>query len=242
VQVAISACFLIWVLTCFPRHLHSLPDSVRFPPGRVGASDIVSVENKNDICTQADKFRRALLISGTLRVFVQSSVIPIVALLMHDARWTGQFRQSIAVATFCLLQLPFQALASRICCVCSKRTTARYDMNFNRFLLGSTVMVLSAIAVGSLVSKDVDHRQLLVWRLMELAALVITLAVAAPFNASRLYQVRDAERAIVTLEWMKAYIGRLLGPFVAVMIYTHVGYNSLLACLCGATLVVDLTA
>jgi hypothetical protein len=95
------------------------------------------------------------------------------------------------------------------------------------------------VALSMIASTEVHH----LWRrLAELLGLLVTLAIASPFNASRLYQLEDAERAIVILEWMKAYVGRLFGPFIAVVMYTQVGYGPLLAVLCSATIVVTFTA
>jgi len=77
---------------------------------------------------------------------------------------------------------------------------------------------------------------------LELAALMVALAIIAPFNASRLYGLRDAERASVILEWMKAYIGRLLSPLFAIVVYNLVGYRALLSVLCALTALATVTA
>jgi hypothetical protein len=76
---------------------------------------------------------------------------------------------------------------------------------------------------------------------LELAALMVALSIAAPFNASRLYGLRDAERATVHMEWMKAYM-RLLSPLFAIVVYNYLGYRALLSALCALTVVATLTA
>lgn len=243
----ICAAFLVCVLLCFPRHLHMLPDRVRFAGYPSEAPVVDKSEMLDDGRGEAAKFRVALLASGTLRVFVQSAIIPVVALLMHDANLTGYFRQSIAVAMIFLLQLPFEALASRMCCMCDKRFPSKHGLaNFasNRVLLGSSILALLFVnvAMGRMAFHEDEKINILCRRFAEIVGLLVALAIASPFNASRLYQLEDAERAIVILEWMKAYIGRLIGPFIAVVVYTQVGYGPLLAILCSATIVVTLTA
>ncbi|CAK9046351.1 unnamed protein product [Durusdinium trenchii] len=56
------------------------------------------------------------------------------------------------------------------------------------------------------------------------------------------YQQKDAEHSIVVLEWLKAYVGRLLGPFCAVLLYSLLGYGPVLGVLAAATAMVTLTA
>jgi len=240
VLLCVSLAFMVWVFAAFPRHLHFLPDAVRFAPG-IGNLTL-QTEPIDRGRMEAAKFRKELLISGTARVFVQSAIMPVVGLLMHDAHLTGQFRQSAVVAILYLLQLPFQALASRLCCACSTRPSSRSGIDFQRVFGGGAIALLTAIAGSLHFTTFHGVLPVLLGRLLQLAALVATLAVAAPVNASRLYQLEDAERAIVILEWMKAYIGRLLGPFVAVVIYSFFGYGSVLMLLCCATCVVAITA
>jgi hypothetical protein len=62
----------------------------------------------------------------------------------------------------------------------------------------------------------------------ELVGLMIVLAIGAPFNDSRLNELRDAEQSMVWLEWMKAYFGRLLGPLFAIIVYNWAGHQLLL--------------
>merc|ERR1719498_1940079 len=118
---------------------------------------------------------------------------------------------------------------------------ARSSVNFNRLVIGSFVTTIAAITVASAFSSG-DEASRNMWRhLFELGGLVVTLAVATPFNASRLYQLPDAEGAIVLLEWMKAYIGRIIGPLTAVVVYTHLGYGALLGLLSLMTAIVTVT-
>merc|ERR1712232_123900 len=107
------------------------------------------------------------------------------------------------------------------------------NLSHNKMLLGFGILVLFLVnaATSMIATTDDKNFHILCRRLAELVGLMVVLGVASPFNAYRLYQLEDAEQAIVILEWMKAYIGRLLGPFVAVVIYTQVGYGPLLSLL-----------
>jgi MFS family permease len=258
VQVLICSCFVVWVLLMFPRHLHTLPDRVRFashsdkPASASASTDKPTAGNELDKLSieldaarhEAAKFKIPLLVSGTARVFVQSAMIPAVALIMYDAQLTGHFRQCIAVALLFLLQLPFEALVSRMCCLRHATPPSKHGMMQSRVVLGGsmTMLLIVNVAMCFISASDDQNENLARRRLFELVALAVTLAVASPFNASRLYQLQDAEHTIVVLEWMKAYIGRLLGPLLAVLIYTQVGYGPLLTILCLATIVVTFTA
>jgi len=237
VLALISLAYLLWVAAAFPRRMPFLSDRVRFP-----AKLINGVPRSTS--KEAGNYRISVLVSGTLRVFVQSAILPTVALSMRDAHWTGNFRQTFAVAAICLLPMPFEAVASRICCACSLRVRGTDGIESSKLafgVIGIAALVAVSVSLRSVVRKDAETSALLM-RIWELATLMIVLAMAAPFNASRLYQLKDAEKAVVVLEWMKAYVGRLLGPLFAVLAYDCVGYGALLAVLCTATGVVSLTA
>jgi len=230
----ISLAYLVWVLVAFPRRPHFLSDRVRFPSRRPNTSDGRSASKEETTC------RIGVFVSGTMRVFVQSAILPVAALSMRDAHWTGNFRQTFAVAAICLLPMPFEALASRICCGCSIRQRGVDGIDSSKIasgLVGAVSLAIVSIFPRDVSGEDGDTLALLM-RICELAILMIALAMAAPFNAARLYQLKDAERAVVLLEWMKAYIGRLLGPLCAVLLYTWVGYSTLFT----ATGIVTLTA
>ncbi|CAE7850658.1 unnamed protein product, partial [Symbiodinium sp. KB8] len=68
------------------------------------------------------KFRLTIWLSGTMRIFVQSAIVPVVALSMRDAQWTGNYRQTLAVAAMFLMPLPFEVFASSVSCTCNFRT------------------------------------------------------------------------------------------------------------------------
>jgi MFS family permease len=234
--------YLVWVLLAFPSRPHFLPDRVRF--GDQAASK-PSTRPKISAALTGGGNGRLSIISGTTRVFVQSAIMPVVALSMRDAHWTGSFRQTIAVAAVCLLPMPFEAFASRICCTCQTRSSDRRSgSELSKMASGAVGLV--GLAIASAKPRDLkgeDGELMTLWtRLCELAILMIALAMAAPFNASRLSQLRDAERSMVMLEWMKAYVGRIGGPLFAVLVYSWAGYGPLLAGLVIATAVVTLTA
>jgi len=239
VLAVMSLAYVLWVLLAFPKRLPILSDRVRFPR----KSDGQPFRSPSKEADKSHRDRLIVWVSGTARVFVQSAILPTVALSMRDARWTGNFRQTFAVAALCLLPMPFEAVASRLCCTCSVRARSQ-EGDFSKMASGAIGVVALAItsaAPRSLLGDDGDVAAL-IQRVCELAILMIALAMAAPFNATRLYQLKDAERAIVMLEWMKAYIGRLLGPLFAILTYDMVGYGAVLTVLCSATALVTLTA
>merc|ERR1712151_383667 len=60
------------------------------------------------------KSRVMLLVSGTLRVFVQSAALMAIAVYMQDVGDVDDFRQSRAVATLCLIPVLFEGFASGV--------------------------------------------------------------------------------------------------------------------------------
>merc|ERR1711874_441830 len=101
----------IWILLVFPRRLHRLPERVRFLDNLGGNGD-EGVQNSE---AKLQGWRQRLWISGTMRVFVQSAAMMTLGMWMRDARLTGSFRQTKAIAALCLLPVPFEALASGMC-------------------------------------------------------------------------------------------------------------------------------
>jgi MFS family permease len=240
VLALVSLAYLVWVLMAFPVRPHFLPFRVRF-----GDQDQATSRSRSPPTISVSNGSRLCILSGTTRVFVQSAILPVVALSMRDAHWTGNFRQTIAVAAICLLPMPFEAFASRMCCTCSTRSSVkRSGTDVSKMVSGTIGLV--AMLIASAKPRDrlgEDGDLMTLWtRLCELAILMIALAIAAPFNASHLGQLRDAERSMVMLEWMKAYMGRMGGPLFAVLVYSWVGYGPLIAVLVVATAVVTLTA
>jgi len=240
VLALLSILYLTLALLVFPKRLPFLPDSVRFASKSDTDRNTSTLRQK-----EGDAYRFTVLLSGTARVFVQSAILPIVALSMRDARWTGNFRQTFAVAAICLLPMPFEAFVARICCSCSMRSRITGDSKDSSKMfsgaIGAIALLIASVKPRNTTGEDGDVTTLL-YRICGLAALMIALAMAQPANASRLYQLQDAERALVMLEWMKAYVGRLFGPLFAVLAYHCVGYVPVLAILCLATAIVTLTA
>jgi len=238
VFMSIILCLSAWVLLCFPRHIHFLPYSVRHPTYRE--------KNYHRLRLEANKrqVRFTILLSGTARIFVQSAIIPVVAMSMRDARWTGNYCQTAAVAAIFLLPLPFEVLVAQLCCACGLRAKHKDNMNSGKWISG--IAGAASLLLAGLIPRDIageDGEWLaLSSRICELGILMIALGMAAPINSNRLYQQADPERFIVSLEWLKAYVGRLFGPFIAVILYCYLGYGSLLAVLAIATAVVTLTA
>merc|ERR1712151_308316 len=83
-----------------------------------GQSDIESnteVAPVGHSASESDfKSRAMLLVSGSLRVFVQSAALMAIAVYMHDVGYRGYFRQSCAVAILCLIPVPFEGFASGV--------------------------------------------------------------------------------------------------------------------------------
>jgi len=241
----ISLAYLMWVFVAFPQRLPVLPDRVRFPSKAADSPlDVTkSARSVSKVLLHADRSLLIAWVSGTTRVFVQSAVLPAVALSMREAHWTGNFRQTYVCAALCLLPMPFEAFVSSLCCTCSVRAkgdgTSKSKMAYG--LIGVVALVIASLTPRNVTGEDGEFLTLLA-RICELAILMVALGMAAPFNASQFYRHKDAERSIVLLEWMKAYIGRLLGPFFAVATYTLVGYFPLLVVLSLATLLVGVTA
>lgn len=230
----------VWVILRFPRRLICLPDRVRFVEGK-------REKNRRHTLTEDDArhFQYITWLSGTTRIFVQSAVLPVIALSMRDAKWTGNYRQTCAVAAICLVPLPFEVFASHLSCSCAVRSSAASDDHTLSKLvsgaIGAVTLLIAGLQPRSGPTEDGEFVTLIT-RLCELGILMIALALAAPFNASRLYKQKGAERSIVILEWLKAYVGRLLGPFFAVLLYSYAGYGTVLALLSMATALVTLTA
>jgi len=241
VLAMLSLGFLVWVLVAFPRRVHRLPDRVRFPPpdlrkpsegGPGGGTHMESL----------DHCRKRLLLSGTTRVFVQSGAMLAVALCMRDAGFTGNFRQTKVVAALCLLQVPFEALASGICCD-RKWTSPWKRQRRRRLAFGSLATILLMLFCTRALLLSTEHRVTkAALTACEMGVLLVALAIATPDSVSRLNGLPDAERSMVLVEWLKAYIGRLIGFVFALVVLSYVGYVPLLAALSVATALVVFTA
>jgi len=244
VLMLMTLAYLFCILGLFPRRLPQLTQKVRFPnkQGRVGSTRAQSKTPAREECSRQQRMR--FYFSGSARVFVQSAILPCVALTMRDAHLTGNFRQTIAVAAICLVAMPFEAFASRICCSCSSRARPEDVTSSSRLLLGIigafALLATSAAPLG-LLGDTGDISQFFP-RICELAALMIVLAMVAPLGTTRLNQLNDAEQVTVILEWMKAYGGRLLGPIFTVLVYNWLGYGVVLTILCCTTIGVAMTA
>jgi len=253
VLAAVSFAYIVGIAWKFPASLPTLSDSVRFrnhvtsaeapvPRSRIGTGRKSSRQSS----PVADTYRTSVWVSGTTRVFVQSAIMLAVALSMRDAGWTGSYRQTYAVSALCLLPMPFEVLAAKAICSCSGvARLARDGTSFSKLASGAfgfVALLAATLQPRSIMREENGEVLTLLTRVAELVVLMIALGMAAPFNASRLYQLQDAEYATAMLEWMKAYIGRLFGPIFAIFVYSWMGYGTLLAVLCGGTAVVALTA
>ena len=239
VSLCVELAVMLWVGSVFPSRLVGLPEGVRF-------IDWTTKSRRRAKLAESDRnFRLKVWLSGTMRIFAQSAMVPVVALSMRDAKWTGNYRQTLAVASMFLIPLPFEAVAGSAYCSCGHRQAQDGTMVSKIFsgAIGGAALLVAGLQPKNIAADDGDGELFtLLTRIFELGILMVALGMAAPFNAAKLYQQKDAEHSIVVLEWLKAYIGRLLGPFCAVLLYSFLGYGPVLAVLALATALVTLTA
>ena len=115
VSLCIEVVVMLWVGSVFPSRLVGLPEGVRY-------TDWTAKGRRRAKLAESDrKFRFTVWVSGTTRIFVQSAMVPVVALSMRDANWTGNYRQTLAVASMFLMPLPFEAIAGSVSCSCGPR-------------------------------------------------------------------------------------------------------------------------
>jgi hypothetical protein len=244
--VALSVSLLLAIALLFPRRLHRLPSCVRFPEEeRLGAlragSDsphsIDSIKWNNGV---GYKDKVMLLTSGTARVLVQSAAVMLLALWMRDDGLSGHFMQTKGTAVLVMLPLPFQMIASH-----SAGSDSQWHWS-RKAAIATLVALVCFICVTNLTSPWAEDSAGSAFRLVPIAletlALLVVLAIAAPVRVSQFYRLRDAEQSMVTLEWLKAYVGRLLGPAIGIALQLFVGHQTLLLFLCGVTGFVALTA
>jgi len=185
--------------------------------------------------------RMKLILSGTLRVFVQSAACMTIAMCMYNAGEVHLFRQSCAVALLCLIPVPFEAIASGLWLKTSAPGLQAHSSKLSFALLVTMALMCMWTTMENWLggAKDEMSTSLI---MVELLLLKISLALVAPRNVSELYQHKHAERSLVTLEWAKAYVGRLAGPLVALLVQNFLGVGPLLAMLLTCTSVVAVTA
>lgn len=208
VALCIEVVVMLWVGSVFPSRLVGLPEGVRY-------TDWTAKGRRRAKLAESDrKFRFTVWFSGTTRIFVQSAMVPVVALSMRDANWTGNYRQSLAVASMFLMPLPFEVIAGSVSCSCGP--AAQDGTTVSKIIsgaIGGAALLVAGLQPQNIANGGDGKLLTLLSRIFELGILMIALGMAAPFNAAKLYQQKDAEHSIVVLEWLKAYIGRLLGPF-----------------------------
>jgi len=255
----VAAFLLAWTWLAFPASLYRLSHRVRFPEvphalenvksataagdGSLTATDPENMGEVMDWTKSESDFssRAMLLISGTLRVFVQSAALMAVAINMRDHGDIGLFRQSRAVAMLCLIPVPFEGFASGVWFKTSFPGVKEYGRKLS-FLFMVLLLVVCISTASGLFYTDTNKERATAIFLTELILLQISLAFVAPLNVSKLYQHKHVERSLVTLEWIKAYAGRLLGPMVALLVHNLFGFGPLIAVLFTGTFVVALTA
>jgi len=185
--------------------------------------------------------RLRLILSGTLRVFVQSAACMTIVMCMRNAGEVHLFRQSCAVALLCLIPVPFEAIASGLWLKTSVPALQAHSGKFSfALLVAMALMCMWTTMQYWLGGAQSETSTTLI--MIELLLLEISLALVAPLNVSKLYQHKRAERSLVTLEWVKAYVGRLAGPFVALLVLNFLGLGPLLALLFSCATVVAITA
>jgi hypothetical protein len=222
VLTLMSLMYLLWTLFAFPGCLHPLPQSVRFPNRRK-----LSNGGKNWRRLDESKMRSALIIAGTLRIFVQSAILLAVALIMRDVGVTGGFRQTFVVATLVLLPVPFEACAAR---------SASPKANSNAVVIHAIGVVLVTVCVLPKTFAATSTKAS--FYVLELAVLILVNATVAPLHVARIGHMSLPEQTMVYLEWSKSYVGRLGGPVFALVVYNWLGSGALVILLCAATVYV----
>jgi hypothetical protein len=216
VLAILSALFILWVTLAFPVSIPCLSSRVRFRLGTKPAQD------------GANEMICGILFAGTMRVFVQTAMLASVVLAMREAALHGD-EQTLVISALCFLATPFQALMTCI------QNQGRWP--FAKITLwwkpASGALLATAVLLTWLQEHAVADIFRLQLRLATLGALAAALGAAAPFQATLVSHVTDAERHTVILEWLKAYVGRLLGPLVAVLLYDSLGFSSILVMLCS---------
>jgi len=262
-----GAALLVWIWVAFPASLFRLSHQVRFPeplpaPASIQlpstpASSEVSLEQGltgepleetsgsepiGRSRTESDlRSRMKLILSGTLRVFVQSAALMTIAMHMHTAGEVHMFRQSCAVALLCLIPVPFEAITSGVWLKTLLPGLQGHGGKISFVLLVAMALICMWTTTESWLGGVSEERSTSLI-MVELVLLQVSLACVAPLNVSKLYQHRHAERSLVTLEWMKAYVGRLLGPLAAALVQSLFGLGPLMAMLFTSAFVVAVTA
>eukprot|EP00928_Gymnodinium_smaydae_P041995 TRINITY_DN28355_c0_g1_i1.p1 TRINITY_DN28355_c0_g1~~TRINITY_DN28355_c0_g1_i1.p1 ORF type:complete len:795 (+),score=94.85 TRINITY_DN28355_c0_g1_i1:40-2424(+) len=226
----LTSLYLVLVYVAFPCRVPILSPEVRFQDVTHRESDEPSQRG-----TERDKY--SIWAAATLRALVQSAVLPAAVFLMRDVGLVDNFKQSVAVAFLCILPLICEAIASRVCHECSSRNSYRRSAGRKSWIAPVIVVAMASRAMAVETQAE-EHPAHSIWlRLFELMLLLVASAILAPFNASRLHELKDAEHAIITLEWLRAYVGRLLGPIFAVLIFHWFGYECLLKLICTLSVV-----
>lgn len=228
-----SLALLLWILCAFPAKLYRLPSAVRFAAqAPAEAKNPKAVETADTSSERhADGHACAgLLASGTLYVSVQSAALISLALWMREAQLTGSFRQTKAVAALFCLPAIFEALASGLYCRSMLPKLQKHSKAIAIALVGVVVRVFVASQAA------VDEKARVAYIGLGLSLLLLASAFVGPFKL-RHARVEDS---LAALEWLKAYVGRLAAPILALAIQHTFGYVPLLGTLCCATVIIAL--
>jgi len=247
VFAALAAALLTWIWIAFPSSVYRLSHRVRFPElPRAEAQRVLEGQQKTEsnesvnVRSESGALGRVmLLLSGSLRVFVQSASLMAIAIHMSDVGDVGFFHQCCAVALLCFIPAPFEAFASGLC-----RRRASSGMQAQAGRLSFVLLVVAALLCmfTTLGSWEATSRRSTGIFVAELVLSQISLALVAPSNVSRLYRHKHVERSLVTLEWAKAYVGRILGPIAVLVVHSVFGFAPVLLMLFGGTFLVAATA
>jgi len=230
----VTFAFLLWVILSFPRSPHLLPDKVRM----YGSAAAVAAANGGKDAVQAGSqisAQLALLVSGTAPTVAQSLVIVALAMMMHVEGYTGDFRQTTAIAAafLFLITCPVFVFASR-CCQVNNSTVGR------GCLAMLCIVLVLALSWPMWRNREAAVRTSVVT--LQVVLLLAALSLGRPLTLSRVFQQPAPEKALAQLEWAKAYIGRLFAPLGAVLIYEWMGFEALVLAMAAVTAVIPLTA
>lgn len=252
---AASFVLLLWLASSFPKDLYRLSHRIRFPAsaeeavsedaGSPSSSHVSMLEVEQEDAQRLENERlghqnrvghrviRQVL--GTLRVFVQSAAIMSIAVYMRDLGFVGHFRQSLAVSIICLFPVPFEGFVAGVWFK-NRFPTLKANARNASFAILASAAIFSVVIAWWFSSGELSKGQHSAIFLAELVSLTTCLAFAVPTKVLKL------EQDLVLLEWSKAYLGRIGGPVVTLVVHHVFGPGPMLGLLFVATTLVAVAA
>mmetsp|Transcript_58789 Transcript_58789/g.108542 ORF Transcript_58789/g.108542 Transcript_58789/m.108542 type:complete len:766 (-) Transcript_58789:42-2339(-) len=225
---------LLWVVTSFPRRPHLLPDKVRMYGMRNSNSAQEAAAQSGGCWTSIRASSAAVLVSGTAPTVAQSALIVTLAMLMRDEGYVGDYRQTvaIAVAVLFLVAAPLAILLGLRCC--------KLQVDASTLSTGCRLVLLLTCFWPLL--RFMFPAAYWGVQTVEVVLLLVALSLGRPLALKKVFEQPAPEKTLAQLEWMKAYIGRLLAPLMAVLVYQWMGFTSMVLVMVAATASIPLLA